>query len=124
MDNDAMTAAVAEEIAAVMARIRAAPSPEEAIGRERERVIVDRAKWRAQLAARLRAGQAVFNALAAVDPAAAEWVRGGDLDPFHHDDRIPALLAWWRDELLDSKRHAADVPALMRETRDAMNGKE
>lgn len=39
-----------------------------------------------------RAGQYVFNVLHAVRPDLAEAVRGTALDPFHRDDRLPALL--------------------------------
>ncbi len=67
-----------------------------------------------------RPGQALFNALLEVDPGAAEWIRGGELDPFHDDRRIPALLAWWRSELRDDKRIAEQAPQLLRETGAAM----
>lgn len=49
-----------------------------------------------------RLGQNAFLALQRADPGLADEVRGGDWDPFHHDDRVPALLAYlatrWRDD--------------------------
>jgi hypothetical protein len=41
----------------------------------------------------IRAGQAAFNALLKLRPEIAERIRGGPLDPFHHDERIGAFLA-------------------------------
>jgi hypothetical protein len=46
-----------------------------------------------------RPGQAVFNALARLDPDFADTIRGGALDPFHDDRRIEAALAAWRARL-------------------------
>jgi hypothetical protein len=39
-----------------------------------------------------RNGQIHFNVLHEMDPQLADSFRGGDLDPFHRDDRIPAFL--------------------------------
>jgi hypothetical protein len=52
-----------------------------------------------ELEAAPRPGQALFNALAGVDPDFAESIRATDLDPFHYDGRIPALLTAWRDRV-------------------------
>lgn len=46
-----------------------------------------------------RPGQALFNAMASVDPDFAETIRMTDLNPFHHDDRIPAVLMAWRERV-------------------------
>jgi len=40
----------------------------------------------------LRLGQRVWNALAAIAPGSVEPYRGGPLDPFHDDARLPAFL--------------------------------
>jgi hypothetical protein len=47
-----------------------------------------------------RRGQMFFNVLAEARPDISERVRGGSLDPFHRDDRIPDFLRhvedrWW-----------------------------
>ena len=39
-----------------------------------------------------RKGQSFFNALYELHPEVADKIRGTDLDPFHHDDRIPLLI--------------------------------
>lgn len=46
-----------------------------------------------------RPGQAVFNALARLDPDFADIIRGGALDPFLDDRRIETALAAWRARL-------------------------
>lgn len=46
-----------------------------------------------------RPGQAVFNALAQLDPDFADTIRGGVLDPFSDDRRIEAALSAWRARL-------------------------
>lgn len=56
-----------------------------------------------RLRAAQRPGQAVFNALAQVDPEFADRVRGTELDPFHDDTRIAGMLAWWRDVLIGAE---------------------
>ena len=38
-----------------------------------------------------RKGQAYFNILRVMHEEIAEEIRGTEFDPFHHDDRIPAL---------------------------------
>lgn len=40
----------------------------------------------------LRPGQMLFNAIYEIAPEIAETIRGGDLDPFHYDDRFVACL--------------------------------
>lgn len=42
----------------------------------------------------IRYGQAVFNALFELDPETADVIRGGSLDPFYHDSRVPQLIDW------------------------------
>lgn len=42
----------------------------------------------------IRYGQAVFNLLYESFPELADEIRGGGLDPFHHDDRVPQLIDW------------------------------
>ena len=39
-----------------------------------------------------RVGQAYFNVLATMRPEMAEQIRGGVLDPFYQDSRIPVFL--------------------------------
>lgn len=56
-----------------------------------------------RLRAAQRPGQAVFNALAQVDPEFADRVRGTELDPFHDDTRTAGMLAWWRDVLIGAE---------------------
>lgn len=46
-----------------------------------------------------RHGQALFNALSALEPDRGEYVCGGELDPFNLDERIPAFLAYLADEV-------------------------
>ena len=41
-----------------------------------------------------RAGQAAFNRLYEVAPGWADHIRGGPLDPFHLDERLPTFFAW------------------------------
>lgn len=43
-----------------------------------------------------RKGQAAFNGLLQVRPDLAELVRGGILDPFHDDNRLPDFEVWLR----------------------------
>jgi hypothetical protein len=38
----------------------------------------------------IRPGQAAFNALLKLRPEIAEQIRGGPLDPFHHDEPVAA----------------------------------
>lgn len=76
-----------------------------------------------------RAGQAAWNAAHAAAPDLVEPLRGGDLDPFHHDDRVPAFVEevtrrsvrarestsapWWA--ILDPHPHGrSDVETLAR----------
>jgi len=40
----------------------------------------------------LRRGQALFNALAEVNPNKADRIRGTDIDPFFNNNRIKAFL--------------------------------
>jgi len=40
----------------------------------------------------LRRGQALFNALAEIDPAKANRIRGTDIDPSNSNSRIKAFL--------------------------------
>jgi hypothetical protein len=49
----------------------------------------------AYLAPRQRAGQRIFNAVYALDPAFADSVRATDVDPFYDDTRCEAFLAAW-----------------------------
>jgi hypothetical protein len=49
----------------------------------------------ARLAPRQRAGQRIFNAVYALDPAFANDVRGSSVDPFHDDERCEKFLAAW-----------------------------
>jgi hypothetical protein len=39
-----------------------------------------------------RLGQTVFNVLYEKDPALADEVRGGPVDPFYNDGLVPALM--------------------------------
>lgn len=39
-----------------------------------------------------RVGQTFFNTLANVDPMLTNEIKGSDLDPFYHDQRIPDFL--------------------------------
>lgn len=41
-----------------------------------------------------RKGQAAFNALYSLAPGWADSIRGGKLDPFHRDDRLPEFYAF------------------------------
>ena len=41
-----------------------------------------------------REGQAAFNHLHKVAPGWADHIRGGPLDPFHIDERLPAFFGW------------------------------
>jgi hypothetical protein len=41
-----------------------------------------------------RRGQFVFNTLHDMRPSIANAIRDTELDPFHHDERIPATLAY------------------------------
>jgi hypothetical protein len=45
----------------------------------------------------MRPGQTLFNTLLEIDPVFAESIRGGDLDPFYNDERIPGTLRAWKD---------------------------
>lgn len=47
----------------------------------------------------LRAGQAAFNTLYLVRPDLADEIRGGDLDPFYRDDRLPAFWDWIQSQV-------------------------
>jgi hypothetical protein len=40
-----------------------------------------------------RSGQLYFNVLYDIDKELADSIRGGELDPFHRDDKIPEFLA-------------------------------
>lgn len=40
----------------------------------------------------MRRGQALFNALAEIDPVKADRIRGTDIDPFDNNKRIGAFL--------------------------------
>jgi hypothetical protein len=42
----------------------------------------------------IRAGQAAFNYLYEKAPGWANYIRGGPLDPFHLDERLPAFFEW------------------------------
>lgn len=46
-----------------------------------------------------RVGQAYFSCLQDLAPELAEMVRGGPVDPFHHDERIPDFLTWLLEHL-------------------------
>lgn len=54
-------------------------------------------KFHMQLHQQQRFGQAVFNTLKVHDPEAAEDLRCSSLDPFNHDDRVPAVMQWLID---------------------------
>ncbi len=41
-----------------------------------------------------REGQAAFNHLYKVSPGWADHIRGGPIDPFHMDERLPAFFDW------------------------------
>lgn len=43
-----------------------------------------------------REGQTVFNVLGVLRPDLADQVSLTELDTYHHDDRVPALLNWLR----------------------------
>lgn len=58
----------------------------------------------ARLAPRQRAGQLVFNALAEVDSAFAESIRGTELSPFYHDEVTASTLRAWRDSIVAAAR--------------------
>ena len=53
-----------------------------------------------------RAGQAAFNVLVEARPDLSEQIRTTDLDPFYHDDRLPAFYNWlfynWSTEEIGS----------------------
>lgn len=59
-----------------------------------------------------RPGQALFNALAQLDPAFAEELRGTEADPFHRDGNIVAALNLW------SRRIEERAEAEVRDLRD------
>jgi hypothetical protein len=42
----------------------------------------------------LRKGQAYYNALHSMHPVLARQICGGDLDPYHDDNLIPAFLSY------------------------------
>lgn len=72
----------------------------------------------AYLAPRQRAGQRIFNAVHAIDPAFADSVRATDVDPFQDDKRCEAFLRAWitterdvRDRLLAVARRVVEAIA-------------
>ena len=55
---------------------------------------------------RIRRGQHAFNVLYAMYPKLADTFRGGELDPFYQDKRLPDFLKAVEAALSDTERGA------------------
>lgn len=60
----------------------------------------------------MRAGQAAFNTLYMVRPDMADQIRGGALDPFYVDDRLPAFWDWIQSQTGDDRPVTKDGTVL------------
>lgn len=98
---------------AILADLGAEADPEDAeatrakwVSMEASKLRTERDALRAEverLASRQRAGQRIFNAVHAIDPAFADSVRGASVDPFHDDARCETFLYEWVMRMKDRR---------------------